>query len=75
MGRLDEKKWKQEKVFEIIDIPLTLRVAFQTVEMTRGKDFIGDNELLIKTKQKEVDNFVNTLKNLMKKARMRRNMW
>lgn len=65
---VDVKKWKQEKVFEIIDVPQTLRVAFQAVEMTMGKDFIGDNELLIKTKQKEVANFVNTLKNLMKKS-------
>ena len=65
---LDENKWKKEKVFEIIDIPQTLSVAFQAVEMAMGKDFIGDNELLIKTKQKEVDNFVNTLKNLMKKS-------
>lgn len=33
-----------------------------------GKDFIGNNELLTKTKQKEVANFVNTLKNLIKKS-------
>ena len=60
------KKLKQEGKIEIFDIPQTVRVAFQAVEMTMGKDYIGNKELLIKTKQKESDNFVSTLKNLMK---------
>lgn len=63
---LDLKKLKQEGKIEIFDIPQTVRVAFQAVEMTMGKDYIGNKELLIKTKQKESDNFVSTLKNLMK---------
>lgn len=63
---IDPAKLEQEDRIEIIDIPQTVRVAFQAVEMTMKKDYIGDKSLVIKTKQKEVANFINTLKNLMK---------
>ena len=31
---VDGEKWKQENVIEIFDIPQTMRVAFQAVDMT-----------------------------------------
>ena len=63
---LDPLKLEQENRIEIIDVPQTVRVAFQAVEMTMKKDYIGDKSLITKTKQKEVVNFINTLRNLMK---------
>ena len=62
---IDGSKLEREGKIDIIDIPQTLRVAFQAVDMTMKKDYIGNKELVRKTKQKEVANFISTLKNLM----------
>jgi hypothetical protein len=62
---IDGSKLEREGKIDIIDIPQTLRVAFQAVDMTMKKDYIGNKDLVRKTKQKEVANFISTLKNLM----------
>lgn len=63
---IDPVKLEQERRIEIIDVPQSVRVAFQAVEMTMKKDYVGEKSLIEKTKQKEVSNFVYTLKNLMR---------
>ena len=63
---IDPAKLEQEGEIGLIDVPQTMRVAFQAVEMTMKKDYIGEKTLIAKTKQKEVSNFISTLKNLMK---------
>lgn len=50
----------------LVDIPHTLSVAFEAVEMVSKKDFVGSTETIKATKEREARNFVATLNNLVK---------
>ncbi len=56
---------KENKIL-IYDVPLTMKAALKSVDLVMGVDFIGTTTTLLKAKQKEVNNFVKTLKNLSK---------
>lgn len=56
---------KQNKIL-IYDVPLTMKAALKSVDLVMGVDFIGTTTTILKAKQKEVNNFVKTLKNLSK---------
>lgn len=55
-----------DKKLRIIDVPLTLRASFKAVELVQGTDYIGNTKILEIAKRKEVDNFILTLRNLIK---------
>lgn len=61
---LDYSTFISKNRIQILDIPLTIRAAFKSIEMVTGKDYIGNSSLLDRAKKKEVDNFVKTLINL-----------
>lgn len=56
----------KDKKLRIIDVPLTLRASFKAVELVQGTDYIGNTKILEIAKRKEVDNFILTLRNLIK---------
>lgn len=56
---------KQQKVV-LYDCPQTLRAAFKAVELATGRDNIGFDENIELVKEKEVRNFMSTVKNLVK---------
>lgn len=62
----DYGAFSREHRVRFIDVPQTLRAAFQSVNLVIGKDFVGSNELLDRAKKKEVDNFIRTLDNLIR---------
>lgn len=56
----------KDKRLRIIDVPLTLRASFKAVGLVLGTDYIGNTKILEIAKRKEVDNFILTLRNLIK---------
>ena len=65
--RLDVKRLDEQNEIRFIDVPLTLNSAYEAVELLSGVDFIGDDEDIKYMKNREIENFVNTLENLIKK--------
>lgn len=63
---LDYHKFINERKVQILDIPQTIRAAFQSIELVIGRDYIGNTSLFERAKKREVDNFIKTLINLIK---------
>lgn len=63
---LDYGAFSNENKIRLLDIPQTVRAAFRAVDLVSGKDYEGADEILILAKEKEVDNFVGTLNNLIR---------
>lgn len=59
--RLDFESLNNEEKLSFVDIPQTLTSSFKTVDYIAGKDFLGEDELLIAAKRKEIDSFVEAL--------------
>lgn len=53
------------QTFQILDVPQTLCASFEAIEMLLGKDYIGYTKEITDLKEKEVWNFIKTLKNLI----------
>ena len=65
--RLDVKRFEEKNEIRFIDVPLTLDSAYEAVDLLSGVDFIGNDENIKYMKNREIENFVNTLENLIKK--------
>lgn len=49
----------------IIDVPLTLVSAYKSVELVLGIDYISRGDVEELAKEKELNNFINTLRHLI----------
>ena len=49
----------------VIDVPLTLSAAYRSVELALGVDYIGIEEIKELAKEKELNNFIKTVNNLI----------
>lgn len=59
---------RDEKLLEdltVIDVPLTLSAAYRSVELALGVDYIGIEEIMELAKEKELNNFIKTVNNLI----------
>jgi len=61
--RLDGKCFFTDHAVRIMDVPLTLISAFSAVELFAGNDYIEEDETILFAKEREVQNFILTLKN------------
>lgn len=64
---IDKRKLSHENVLHILDVPQTLRASFAAVNLVLGKDNIGPDKIEQAAKQREVDNFCATLRQLTKR--------
>lgn len=55
-----------DQQLRLVDLPQTLRASFRAVELVQGINYIGNTKMLEMAKRKEVDNFILTLKHLIK---------
>lgn len=63
---LDYNALIKDQQLRLVDIPQTLRASFHAVGLVLGTDYIGNTKVLEIAKRKEVDNFILTLKHLIK---------
>ncbi len=63
---VDYELIKSQKKLLLFDIPQTIRSSFITIDLVIGKDCIGEEEIILMAKQKEVNNFIKALQNLIK---------
>lgn len=56
----------KDQRLRLVDIPQSLRASFRAVGLVLGTDYIGNTKVLEVAKRKEVDNFILTLKHLIK---------
>lgn len=63
---LDRHALLHKKEVRLIDVPQSLQIAFEAVELVFGKDYIGSTKFLERVKRKETYNFVKTLENKIK---------
>lgn len=63
---IDRDALRDKGQFILLDVPRTLRVSFQAVELVLKNDHIGSDKDLDAAKKREVDNFLLTLRNLTK---------
>lgn len=59
--RLDMRAFEEDHILSFVDIPQTLIGSFKTIEYIAGKDFIGEDDLMLAAKRKEVNNFIDVL--------------
>lgn len=64
--KYNNEKLKKKSELEIIDVPLILEASFWAVETKLEKSYVGDTALLNAVKEKEKENFINTLTNFIK---------
>ena len=60
---IDFETFIKEKKIVLYDCPQTLRAAFKAVEIVSAMDYIGNDEYANSAKEKEVKNFISTVKN------------
>lgn len=65
---VDCNEINQNHRLHLIDAPQTLRASFQAVDLVMGIDYIGETTISEIAKEKEVDNFISTLGNLIRKT-------
>ena len=58
-------KLSNEHELSLLDVPQSLSTSFEAVELVTGKDYIGNTEELSYMKEKEVQNFILALYNLI----------
>lgn len=63
---IDFEAFNNKQKVVLYDCPQTLRAAFKAVELATGRDNIGFDENIELVKEKEVRNFMSTVKNLVK---------
>lgn len=64
---VDLEALHEKNHLRILDIPQTLQASFQAVDLVLGKEWIGKSETEQIAKEREVDNFCNTLRKLVNK--------
>ena len=62
---IDCDKLKNSGTIRIFDVPLTLVSAYKSVELVLGIDYIGRGDVEELAKEKELNNFINTLRHLI----------
>ena len=62
---IDYGKLENTGDLTVIDVPLTLSAAYKSVELALGVDYIGIEEIKELAKEKELNNFIKTVKNLI----------
>lgn len=62
---IDIDAFDKDQRVVLYDCPQTLRAAFKAVELATARDNIGFDENIVMAKEKEVRNFISTLKNLI----------
>lgn len=72
--RIDINALSRRKIVKIVDVPQTLRSSYYAVDLAYGKDCIGQPEALIRAKEKEMRNFIKTLKLLCNEDAYAKNM-
>lgn len=62
---IDYGKLENTGDLTVIDVPLTLSAAYRSVELALGVDYIGIEEIKELAKEKELNNFIKTVNNLI----------
>lgn len=62
---IDYGKLENTGDLTVIDVPLTLSAAYRSVELALGVDYIGIEEIMELAKEKELNNFIKTVNNLI----------
>ena len=62
---IDYGKLENTGDLTVIDVPLTLSSAYRSVELALGVDYIGIEEIKELAKEKELNNFIKTVNNLI----------
>ena len=56
---------RTEQILSLVDVPQSISTSFEAVELFTGKDYIGNTKELNYMKEKEVQNFMLALYNLI----------
>ena len=62
---IDYGKLENTGDLTVIDVPLTLSAAYRSVELALGVDYIGIEKIKELAKEKELNNFIKTVNNLI----------